>query len=184
MFLSCTAKGCQHTCIHLMRAPSDSINKTLPLPTAPRTDPRTLRYLTANSGPLKKSWVAVVEGKENSSARKNQLWLDRINFILAFYNSQIWIAFHHSDKGRVRMPVPDMRGSVPCSTSSINTTGLKKKYIYIKKKGRKEGERKEKKKKKEGIIGKQSGTSNLPSSFAQHLESDKDQHLKTIIEAY
>lgn len=49
---------------------------------------------------------------------------------------------------------------------------------------RKKEEEKEKKRKKEGIIGKQSGTSNLPSSFAQHLESDKDQHLKTIIEAY
>lgn len=63
------------------------------------------------------------------------------------------------------MPVLDVKGqcSVHCANSLINAT----RFLRKKK-----------------IIGKHSGTNNLPSSFAQHFGPDKDQHLKPIIEAY
>lgn len=44
--------------------------------------------------------------------------------------------------------------------------------------------KKKKKERNKRIIGKQSGTNNLPSSFAQHLGPDKAQHLKIITGAY
>lgn len=70
---------------------------------------------------------------------------------------------------------------------------LQEEFIF--KEGRKEGRRvekeeRERRRKEERkterrlIVGKQSGTSNLHSSFAQYLGPDKDQHLKTITEVY